>query len=57
MAVICLYAATPLTIADELLGVGAWLLHTPPDRSPYAPLGSNQGLAIADRPNTTCYSP
>ena len=37
MAVICIYAATPLIVADELLGLAAWLIHPPPDRSPRPP--------------------
>ena len=50
MAAICFYAATPLTIADEMLGLAAWLLQPPPDRSPRRPPAEaedppNMGLA------------
>ena len=31
-AAICGYAVTPLLVADELLGVAAYLLHPPPER-------------------------
>ena len=43
MAVICIYAATPLIVADELLGLAAWLIHPPPDRSPRPPPTEAEG--------------
>ena len=39
----CIYAATPLIVADELLGLAAWLIHPPPDRSPRPPPTEAEG--------------